>query len=128
MTDHIGLSPDDEMGPPRRNGELVFEKPWEGRVFGLAIAMAERGRFEWGAFRSLLVEETAADDAGVRAGVPSGAYYERWYRALERLLSDLGTVDTPELDAAAEAVAAADDHQGAATRGSTRAPRPPDAH
>ena len=32
----------DMAGPsalPRKNGELVFEEAWEGRVFGLATAM-----------------------------------------------------------------------------------------
>lgn len=27
---------------PRRNGELVFEAPWQGRAFGLALALAGR--------------------------------------------------------------------------------------
>ena len=28
--------------PPRANGELVFEAPWESRAFGIAIALVER--------------------------------------------------------------------------------------
>ena len=27
---------------PRRNGELVFEAPWQGRAFGMALAVVER--------------------------------------------------------------------------------------
>ena len=28
---------------PRKNGELVFDEPWQGRVFGMAVALHERG-------------------------------------------------------------------------------------
>ena len=27
--------------PPRSNGELVFEAPWESRSFGMAVALSE---------------------------------------------------------------------------------------
>ena len=30
--------------PPRSNGELVFEAPWESRSFGMAVALSEPGR------------------------------------------------------------------------------------
>lgn len=109
MTYRAGLS-DDAVAPPRRNGELVFEAPWEGRIFGVAVAMAERGFFEWDTFRTLLVEETAADDAAERAGQPPRPYYVRWERALERLLAELGTVRGPELATATEEVVANDHH------------------
>ncbi len=29
----------DDLAVPRRNGELVFEAPWEGRVFGMTVAL-----------------------------------------------------------------------------------------
>ena len=32
---------------PRRNGELVFAEPWEGRAFGLAVALNENGAYDW---------------------------------------------------------------------------------
>ena len=40
---------------PRKNGELVFEEPWEGRAFGLAVAMNEGGVYDWADFRDRLV-------------------------------------------------------------------------
>ena len=92
---------------PRRNGELVFEAPWEGRAFGLAVAMDESGVYDWADFRDRLVEETAADEQHEeRTG-----YYQRWLRALERLSLDRGLVTSAELDArtAAYAVAEPDD-------------------
>jgi nitrile hydratase accessory protein len=116
VTAIIGPSPDDEAGPPRRNGELVFEAPWEGRLFGLTLALAERGWFGWDEFRALLVEETAADDAAERAGGSARAYYVRWERALERLLSDLGTLSGAEIDSAP---AVDDDHHRVPASGSS---------
>ena len=89
---------------PRRNGELVFEEPWEGRAFGLAVAMNERGVYDWADFRDRLVEETAADEQQEeRTG-----YYQRWLRALERLSLDRGLVTSAELDARTAAYAAAE--------------------
>ena len=34
--------------PPRRNGELVFEVPWESRAFGVALALCEAGALRVG--------------------------------------------------------------------------------
>ena len=80
---------------PRKNGELVFEEPWEGRAFGLAVAMNEGGIYDWADFRDRLVEETVTDEKhGEHAG-----YYQRWVRALERLALDRGLVTSSELDA-----------------------------
>ena len=89
---------------PRRNGELVFEEPWEGRAFGLAVAMNERGVYDWADFRDRLVAETAADE---RHGEPTG-YYQRWLRALERLSLDRGLVTSAELEARTAACAEAE--------------------
>ena len=44
-----------ESALPRWNGELVFESPWEGRAFGLAVALVEQGGYEWEDFRQLLI-------------------------------------------------------------------------
>ena len=88
---------------PRKNGELVFEEPWEGRAFGLAVAMNEGGVYDWPDFRDRLVAETAADEQhGERGG-----YYQRWIRALERLALDRGLVTSAELEARTAACAEA---------------------
>ena len=92
---------------PRKNGELVFEEPWEGRAFGLAVAMNEGGVYDWPDFRDRLVAETAADE---RHGEPTG-YYQRWVRALERLALDRGLVTSAELDSRT-VVLAADEPDG----------------
>ena len=84
-----------EIALPRSNGELVFDAPWEGRAFGIAVALNESGAYEWGDFQGRLAGEIASapqdDDASL--------YYERWLASLERLLLDQGMVTREELDA-----------------------------
>jgi len=77
---------------PRKNGELVFEAPWEGRAFGLAVALSERGVYPWDEFRDRLVERVASG---------SQRYYESWLEALESLLVARGLVAADELAARA---------------------------
>ena len=77
---------------PRRNGELTFDAPWEGRAFGMAVAMHEKGAFAWDEFRDRLVERVAA-------GGPR--YYESWLAAFEALVLARGLVEPGELEARA---------------------------
>lgn len=79
------------MTPPRKNGELVFDAPWEGRSFGLALALHERGLFEWEEFRQRLISSIAAQQ--------TSDYYERWLRALEQLLVEKGICRPEEVAA-----------------------------
>jgi nitrile hydratase accessory protein len=79
---------------PRKNGELVFEEPWQGRVFGMAVALHERGLFEWEEFRRALIAQIAAAEA--RPG--PFVYYEIWLRTFEELLAGKGLVTGAELD------------------------------
>ncbi len=74
---------------PRRNGELVFEAPWEGRAFGMAVALNERGTYTWDEFRDCLVE---------RVGSASERYYESWLSAFESLVLARGLVAAKELE------------------------------
>jgi nitrile hydratase accessory protein len=94
-----------DMPLPRSNGELVFDAPWQSRAFGLAVALHERGMYEWSAFSRALAEEIAA------AGADDGSrYYEHWLAALERLLREQGVVVPAELAAEAAAIAEHDEH------------------
>ena len=89
----------DELALPRSNGELVFAAPWEGRAFGIAVALNESGAYEWGDFQRRLAEEIAAAPPDNDGAV----YYERWLASLEGLLLDAGMVTREELDARAAA-------------------------
>ena len=79
---------------PRKNGELVFEAPWEGRAFGLAVAMNEDGLYDWGDFR----EKLAAEIASAERHGAEAVYYERWLASLEKLAVERGFVTAAELD------------------------------
>lgn len=88
--------------PPRRNGELVFEAPWEGRAFGVAVALADRGVYAWDDFRVSLIEEIGAEE-GRR-------YYAAWVASLERLLVGRGVLDEAEIDRRAAELAHDGEH------------------
>ncbi len=79
---------------PRKNGELVFEAPWEGRAFGMAVALNEKGEYEWREFQSML----AAEIADAEQNNDSSTYYERWLASLEKLLLDKGMLEAKELE------------------------------
>jgi nitrile hydratase accessory protein len=78
----------DLEGLPRKNGELVFQAPWQGRAFGLAVILNEKGAYPWDDFRSRLVDQVAT-------GQPE--YYESWLNALESLLLARGIVTRDEV-------------------------------
>ena len=85
----------EQVALPRKNGELVFEAPWEARAFGLAVALNEAGVYPWRDFSQGLAAETAALE---RQGTPA-SYYERWLETLEKLAIARGLVTLDELDA-----------------------------
>jgi nitrile hydratase accessory protein len=79
---------------PRKNGELVFDAPWEGRAFGIAVALSDQQVYHWEEFRSRLIDEITRADASNSATT----YYERWLSALEALLTARGAITRAELD------------------------------
>jgi nitrile hydratase accessory protein len=101
MTPHVDAAVTAMTGaaaPPRRNGELVFDAPWQGRAFGMAVGVVERLGLEWKAFQQRLIAQIAAH--------PEAPYYDCWMAALEQLVLDYSAVTADELDAAREAVGA----------------------
>ncbi len=90
--------------PPRKNGELVFNAPWEGRAFGLALAVRGQHRYSWRRLQSLLenrIGEAGAADDGSR-------YYEHWVASLEDLLVQGGLISRADLDRRTEEYLAGD--------------------
>jgi len=84
---------------PRKNGELVFEEPWEGRIFGMAIALHDQRLYGWEEFqRSLIATIAQSESRG-----EDSRYYERWLASFERLLADKGLVTPEELQDRTEA-------------------------
>ena len=69
-------------GPwPSEGGEPVFDEPWEGRAFALALDLVDGLGLPWDEFRRRLM--AAIDDD------PQRPYYESWLVALERLAIEL---------------------------------------
>lgn len=73
---------------PRKNGELIFDAPWEGRAFGMAVVLHQEGRYDWEEFRRRLIE---------RIGDADSPYYGSWLAAFEALLVDNGLISRQEL-------------------------------
>lgn len=101
---------DESIALPRKNGELVFEEPWEARAFGLAVALNEEGVYPWQTFSGELAETIASAEAEVEAEAASSPaaeaqadepsdYYQRWLASLEALLLEQGLVTPAELEA-----------------------------
>jgi nitrile hydratase accessory protein len=103
--DAVAATLDGAAALPRRNGELVFSAPWESRAFGMAVALHQRGVYEWDDFRDRLVAEIGAapDEDGAD-------YYERWLASLERLLLDRGLISADDVAARARRIAEHDHH------------------
>lgn len=71
---------------PRQNGELVFQDPWEGEAFAMAVALYEQGLYRWEEFRDRLIIELAAAERPEIPDAQRPGYYECWLAALESLL------------------------------------------
>ena len=71
-----------DLDLPRRNGELVFDAPWQSTVFGLAAAVIDNAfSGDRAPFRQQLVKAIAAE--------PGRPYWESWTTALEALVETL---------------------------------------
>ena len=90
------LDVDGPAAPPRKNGELVFQAPWESRLFGVTISLHRAGLFTWDEFRDRLIEEIAAWE-GQRRPQAEWSYYARWAAALERLLTSKGLCESGDV-------------------------------
>jgi nitrile hydratase accessory protein len=90
-TPTLDLDIEGPAAPPRSNGELVFAAPWEGRAFGLTMALVHGGTISYEKFRAALIERIAAEEAG---SPPEGRfdYYRCWLQALEQVLAEAGLV------------------------------------
>ena len=89
------------VAPPMANGEIVFEAPWQSRVFGMARALCEQGLFTWDEFREQLILqiETYTDDGEFE-------YFTHFFNALTILLEKKQLFSKDELVVLAEQFAA----------------------
>jgi len=87
----------ENLQPPMANGEVLFEEPWQGRVFGMAVALNQAGVFAWPEFQAKLIEVVGEWDCGA-ASDDVYRYYDHFQSALHRLLTGKGVVSTEDLD------------------------------
>ena len=78
-----------EFQPPMANGEVLFNEPWQGRVFAMALLLVEQGEL----IEVIHAWEASDDQTGVYA------YYEHFQEALRRVLASGNVVDSAELNA-----------------------------
>lgn len=83
--------------PPRRNGGLCFAEEWERTAFGVALALAKNGEFEWETFRQDLITAIGRWEQDHPLDDPSWNYYDRWLEALEQVVLDKGLISEEEL-------------------------------
>jgi nitrile hydratase accessory protein len=89
--------------PPRANGSLCFGNAWERTAFGLALALAKQGCFEWDDFRDGLIAEIKTWEDAHPVDRSSWNYYECWLTALEKAVTRTGVLDPNEIRAAVAA-------------------------
>jgi len=97
-TPTLDLDVDGPAAPPRSNGELVFAEPWQGRAFGLTMALVDRGAISYDAFRERLIARIASWERTHPDG-KDFSYYRCWLEALEDELDEHDLVGAAELTA-----------------------------
>jgi nitrile hydratase accessory protein len=94
----LELDLDGPGAPPRTNGELVFAEPWEGRAFGIVMALTDRGIVSYDAFRGALIARIAAWETAPPEG-ECYSYYRCWLQALEQVLDAQSLVTAADVTA-----------------------------
>lgn len=98
---------------PRSNGELVFDAPWQGRLFGLVLHLCQAGAFEWNEFKVHLI--SAIEDSGIDDTCDPAVYYRQFGEAFCRLANEKEFFDSVVLQQRTDAEVlrlshAGDDH------------------
>jgi len=83
---------------PRTSGELIFQAPWEGEAFALAVALCERGTYPWSDFQGHLIAAIATADGRQLPPETQPTYYEHWLTALEALLIEKRILSKARID------------------------------
>ncbi len=55
MNDAGELPLNDDYQPPMANGEVLFDEPWQGRVFAMALLLEEQEFFAWEEFPAVRI-------------------------------------------------------------------------
>lgn len=72
---------------PQRDGEPVFDAPWQARTFAMAVKLHESGLYSWTEWAERLAANIAErEKSGAIAS--SDDYYTTWQETLEQLVSE----------------------------------------
>jgi nitrile hydratase accessory protein len=87
-----------DLAFPRKNGEPVFDAPWQSRAFGMVVKLNTQGTYGWNEFKARLIARIAAGECP-EAPPDASPYYYQWVEAFQQLLIDKGVVSERELQA-----------------------------
>jgi len=82
---------------PRKNGEPVFDAPWQSRAFGMVVHLHTSGMYPWDEFKRRLIDVIAA---GPCASAPpdTSEYYYQWVEAFWKLLIEMKILSEQEME------------------------------
>jgi nitrile hydratase accessory protein len=72
-----------------------FDFEWQRRAFGLALALAEFGHYDWEDFQQSLIESIADWEDAPEAGRGDWRYYDHWVAALEKVVAEHHLLTAP---------------------------------
>jgi nitrile hydratase accessory protein len=72
-----------------------FDHEWQRRAFGLALALAEFGHYEWEDFQQNLIQSIGDWERTPDAGGVDWQYYDHWVAALEKVVADHRLLTAP---------------------------------
>ena len=89
------LDVDGPGAPPRSNGELIFEYPWQGRLFAATMAACDADLIDYSDFRDRLIAQITERD---RREAGPEEYWSAWQDALELLMLAVGLTQPGDID------------------------------
>ena len=85
--------------PPTSNGEIIFEAPWQNRLFGIAETLCQQGYFSRDTFRIYLIQAIEAWEAKNLGQTDEDyAYFDLFQLALTGLLQDEALLEFDSLE------------------------------
>ena len=84
---------------PTDDDGVVFEAPWQARLFGLVVAFHEANDdYAWTDFQARLVDAVAGADVRELQEDVESVYYGRWLETLETFLIEEGVLSAGEIE------------------------------
>jgi nitrile hydratase accessory protein len=72
-----------------------FDHEWQRRAFGLAVALAEFGHYDWSDFQQSLIETIGRWENTPEEQRSEWEYYDHWVTALEKVIADHHLLTNP---------------------------------